>query len=358
MAATFIQAQRGAEFLTSNRHMQSRVPGLPQAQARPVRLPDATPRLLVMVDTEEEFDWSQPFDQRNIGVSHLAEVPKLQAVFAASGVTPTYLIDYPIAMSAPGADYFRGLLQAGQAQIGMQLHPWVTPPHEEAINARNSYCCNLPAALEVRKLQILFDAIVAHIGSAPIVFKSGRYGIAHDAIDHLRALGMRIDTSVIPGYNLSHDGGPDFSSAMSVPQWFDSSSGPILELPTTGGFVGALSSAGPQLMPLVHSAFGKAIKLEPILSRLNLLSRIRLSPEGYTLDELKQLTRALRKRGDHVFSFSLHSPSAGIGFTPYVRSRADRDRMFKTIADYVAWFRSELGGVTTTPTTLLDEVSD
>jgi hypothetical protein len=357
MKAILIKTQRGAEFLISNRQMQSRVPGLPQALARPACLADATPRLLMMVDTEEEFDWSQPFDRRNIGVSHLAEVPKLQAVFAAAGVTPTYLIDYPIAVSEQGADYFRGLHQTGQAQIGMQLHPWVSPPHEEAINARNSYCCNLPATLEMRKLQLLFDAIVQHIGRAPIIFKSGRYGIAHDTLDFLCALGVRIDTSVIPGYNLSHDGGPDFSSAKSAAQWFDSNAGSILELPTTGGFVGVLSRTGPQLMPLVHSTFGKAIKLEPILSRLNLLSRIRLSPEGYTLDELKQLTRALHNRGDRIFSFSLHSPSAGIGFTPYVRSLADRDRLFKAIDDYIAWFRSELGGVTTTPTAILNEVS-
>jgi hypothetical protein len=343
--------------LISNQHMQSRVRGLPQAQARPARLPDAIPRLLVMVDTEEEFDWSQPFDRRNISVSHLADVPKLQAVFAAAGVIPSYLIDYPIAVSAQGADYFRGLCQSGQAQIGMQLHPWVTPPHEETINAHNSYCCNLPVTLEVRKLQILFDTIVEHIGSAPIIFKSGRYGIAYGILDYLWALGIRIDTSVTPGYDLSHDGGPDFSRAKSDPQWFDVNSGSILELPTTGGFAGALSSAGPQLMQVAHSTFGKILKLEPILSRLNLLRRIRLSPEGHTLDELKQLTRALRKRGDHVFSLSLHSPSAGIGFTPYVRSVADRDRLFKTIEAYVAWFRSELGGVTTTPTAILKEVS-
>jgi hypothetical protein len=343
--------------LTSNRQLERRVPGLPQALARPAALPDATPRLLVMVDTEEEFDWSQPFDRRNIGVSHLAELPKLQTVFADAGAVPTYIIDYPIAVSDHGADYFRSLHQAGQAQIGMQLHPWVTPPHEEVINTRNSYCCNLPAALELHKLQLLFDAIVQHVGSAPVVFKSGRYGIAHDTLDHLLALGVRIDTSVIPGYNLSYDGGPDFSSAKSDAQWFDRSAGTILELPTTGGFVGRLSGYGPQLMALLHSGIGKAFKLEPIVSRLNLLSRVRLSPEGYTLDELKQLTRALHQRGDRVFSLSLHSPSVGIGFTPYVRSAADRDRLFQTIAAYVTWFRAELGGICTTPTAILAEVS-
>jgi teichuronic acid biosynthesis glycosyltransferase TuaC len=71
---------------------------------------------------------------------------------------------------------------------------------------------------------------------------------------------------------------------------------------------------------------------------------------------LKQLTRALHRRGDRVFSLSLHSPSAGIGYTPYVRSVADRDRLFATIDAYISWFRNELGGITTTPTAILAEV--
>lgn len=357
MSATYFQAQRGAQHLTSNRQSQSRAPGLPRNQARPATLRDAVPRLLVMVDTEEEFDWSLPFDRSNIGVQHLDDVPALQAVFAGAAVIPTYLIDYPIAVSKNGADYFRALEATGAAQIGMQLHPWVTPPHEEAVNAHNSYCCNLPAALEVRKLQMLFDVIVQNIGLAPVIFKSGRYGIAHDTLDHVRALGLLIDTSVIPGYNLSADGGPDFSHHINTASWFDSASGPVLELPTTGGYVGALRGLGPWLIAGAHSRLGKALRLEPILSHLNLLSRIRLSPEGYTLAELKQLTQALHRRGDKVFSLSLHSPSAGIGYTPYVRSVADRDRLFATIEAYIGWFRDEFGGVTTTPTAILQEIS-
>jgi hypothetical protein len=357
MAATYLQAQQGAQHLTSNRQSQSRAPGLPRDLARPALLHDATPRLLVMVDTEEEFDWSRPFDRSNIGVRHLDDVPRLQAVFDAAAVIPTYIIDYPIAVSKRGTGYFCALAVSGAAQIGMQLHPWVTPPHDEVVNTHNSYCCNLPASLEVRKLQTLFDTIVKNIGLAPVIFKSGRYGIAHDTLDHIRTLGLLIDTSIIPGYDLSADGGPDFSHHTSAASWFDSASGPVLELPTTGGYVGALSRLGPWLMAGAHSSLGKTIKLEPILSRLNLLSRIRLSPEGYTLSELKQLTRALHRRGDSVFSLSLHSPSSGIGYTPYVRNEADRAQLFATIRDYVTWFRDELGGVTTTPTAILHEVS-
>jgi hypothetical protein len=331
--------------------------GLPQPKEIIQAGRGSKPQLLVMIDTEEEFDWSQPFDRKHTGVKHIEDVPQLQAVFERSGLIPTYIIDYPIAASKSGSDYFRALAQSGRADIGMHLHPWVTPPHEEIVNSANSYGCNLSADLERRKLMTLYDMIVKQVGIKPTLFKAGRYGAAHDTLDHLRELGILIDTSSMPAHDLGVDGGPDFSRAVTQPHWLNTSFGSILEIPTTGGFVGLLHTYGPSLLPIIQAPLARQMRLGSIFSRLNLFSRIRLSPEGYTLDELKQLTRALHKRGDRVFSLSLHSPSAGIGFTPYVRCVADRDRLFKTIADYVAWFRSELDGVCTTPTAILAEVS-
>ena len=52
---------------------------------------DEPPRLIVMVDTEEEFDWTAPlFDRGAIGVSHMRRIGVPQAVFDAHGVRPVY----------------------------------------------------------------------------------------------------------------------------------------------------------------------------------------------------------------------------------------------------------------------------
>ncbi len=352
MATALISTHLRTSGVADGTDSAPRARGLPLAQARPAQLTTGPALLLALVDTEEEFDWNQPFDRHNVSVRHLADLPRLQQVFEAAALTPTYIIDYPIAADDGGAAYFRALAQQGQAEIGMQLHPWVTPPYEEAVSAFNSYCCNLPAELELRKLQALHGMIEARLGVKPIVFKSGRYGIAHDSLEHLRALGLCIDTSAIPGYDLSGDGGPDYSTYSAQPQWFDTSAGALLEIPTTGGYVGGLSVAGPMLMRWIQTPLGRTVKLEPMLSRLGLMSRVRLSPEGYTLSEMQALTRALHKRGTTVFSLSLHSPSAGIGYTPYVRDEADRTALFACIRDYIAWFRDEFGGVTSTPSAI------
>ncbi|MBF0394910.1 MAG: hypothetical protein HQL38_19715 [Alphaproteobacteria bacterium] len=48
-----------------------------------------------------------------------------------------------------------------------------------------------------------------------------------------------------------------------------------------------------------------------------------------------------------------HSPSLEPGHTPYVRSRADLDRFLAWIADYLAFFHDEIGGVAATPGEIL-----
>jgi hypothetical protein len=307
------------------------------------------PQLLMVIDTEEEFDWSKPLARENISVSHIADLPKLQAVFEGLGITPTYVIDYPIAASNAGAAFFSGLAQEGRVEIGMQLHPWVTPPYEEEVTAYNSYGCNLPADLERRKLDSLHAMIKQRIGVAPILFKAGRYGPAHDTLDYVQKLGVFIDMSATPAFSLESDGGPDFSKYSTMTGWIYTPTGKILEIPTTGGFVGILSEAGSLLSTVSRSRLGAHLRVPAMLARTKMLERMRLSPEGYSLDELKRLTRSLYARGERIFTMSLHSPSAGIGFTPYVRSEADRAKFFAVIDDYVRWFCDELGGAPSTP---------
>ena len=48
---------------------------------RPVTLPvSRRPQLFVIVDTEEEFDWTAPFSRSSVGVTAMDEVGRLQSV--------------------------------------------------------------------------------------------------------------------------------------------------------------------------------------------------------------------------------------------------------------------------------------
>ena len=77
-----------------------------------------------------------------------------------AAVRPIYLVDWPIVADDGAVDILAPAQAAGRCEIGAQLHPWVTPPHDEPVDARNSYTGNLPPALQRAKMLALRDAIV------------------------------------------------------------------------------------------------------------------------------------------------------------------------------------------------------
>src|SRR4051812_24188695 len=103
--------------------------------------PDAPPTLLVVVDTEEEFDWGAPFDPTSVSVENIAHQHLAQDMFDAHGIVPTYAVDYPVATTPASVAVLKPLLDSGRCEVGAHLHPWVNPPAEEEVNARHSFAC-------------------------------------------------------------------------------------------------------------------------------------------------------------------------------------------------------------------------
>lgn len=316
---------------------------------RPAALPASTPPLLLcVVDTEEEFDWSAPFDRGARSVEAMREVWRFQEVCDEHGLVPTYVVDHPIASQETGRRLLAEYRAEGRALIGAHVHPWVSPPHEEEVSARNSYPGNLPARLEEAKLEELARTIERGFGERPTIHKAGRYGLGPNSAAILARAGFTIDLSACPAFDLAGDGGPDWSRTSPEPAWFGPA-GELLEIPTTGAFVGWLAEAGAGLHRAATRGPLARLRLAGVLSRLRALERLMLSPEGYTQLHLRRLTRALLARGQRVFSFSLHSPSLRPGCTPYVRDPEQLAELLDSCRQYFSWFLGELGGRASTP---------
>lgn len=315
-------------------------------------LPQA-PLLLVVVDTEEEFDWSRPHARENTAVTAIAAQGLAQEVFARHSLVPTYVIDFPVASTPEAVTVLKGFVERGACRIGTHLHPWVSPPHRETVNARNSYPGNLPAELEREKLALLTQTITEAFGARPVVYKAGRYGVGPATAGILEELGYRIDVSVVPYSSFTADGGPDFSRAGFQPSWFGAS-GDLLEIPLACGFHGRLRALGPALFPALGSAAGMRLRLPGIFARSGLLERIRLTPEGVDLAANIRLARSLYEQGCRIFTLTYHSPSLVPGMTPYVSSKPELERFLETIDRFCAFFMEELGGRPSDPLEVYD----
>lgn len=308
------------------------------------------PHLCIVVDTEEDFDWSGPFSRSNVRVSCMDWLPRCHAVFRRYGLQPTYLLDYPVACHPRAAQVFGTWLAAGECLVGAQLHPWVNPPFEEVVCPINSYPCNLSLDLQERKIAALTERIRMAIGSEPRVYKAGRYGLLPEIEPVLRRFGYVVDTSVLP----FHDGrglgrGPDFFGYPDRPFWTLPDEG-FLYLPVTQSLIGPLRRlAHSGIDRWIFGALPSRLHLPGVLARLGLLERIMLTPEGLSANDMRRLCRAMLRDGHRAFALSLHSSSLVPGGTPYVRSEHDLDVFIGKIEAFLDFFFCEAGGVATDP---------
>lgn len=328
---------------------------LPASPRDIISIPGAAPMLICIIDAEEEFDWSKPFATANNSVTNIRAQERAQAIFRRRGLVPTYAVDYPVAAQEEAFAVLRDFAQAGHCEIGAQLHPWVTPPFEEAVGETNSFACNLPCDLQARKMESLTAVIEKNFGIRPRLFRTGRYGAGPDTIRLLEKFGYDIDCSVMPGPAITPSS-PDYSNAPSQPYWL----GPgkrILEIPVTASMVGPLRVFRNASNRIFTSPVSRSVKLPAILARTQLLYRARVSPEGHSLDEAKELTRTLYRAGQRVFALSYHSPSLSPGLTPYTRNQADVDRFLSWIENYLDFFTGEMGGVPSSVSQIRDMAS-
>lgn len=319
---------------------------------RPLRHVPDRPILSLVVDTESEFVWSKGVTDDKGSVESIAQLSRAQDICDPFGARICYVLDHPVASNPSSVPILRALIARG-AEIGAHLQPWTTPPVIEPLGGNLAFPGNLPASLERLKLAELKSVIERNFGITPRVYKAGRYGISENTLSTLEELGFDVDLSVTPGFDYTEEGGPDFSRFAASPYHFGRTR-PLLELPTTSGFVGYLAALGQPLWEAAGRPQLRGLHLRGLMDRTGGLSRLRLSPEGYDLGQMIRLTEFLFRRGCRHFSLSFHSSTLLAGFTPYSETPADVDIVLAKIRDYLVYFRDRLGGEFKTPTEVFD----
>lgn len=291
-------------------------------------------RALLTIDTEEEFDWRSALRRDGHTLRHVPQIARFQSFCEGLGISPVYLVDWPIATDPAAVEIIGDAVRRGTAEIGIQLHPWVNPPFEEEVNQRNSYTGNLPHSLQAAKFTALLEQIENAFGTRPMIYRAGRYGLGPDTHSLLRQAGIRVDTSVRARFDYSNDGGPNYARHPIVPYWADADRS-LLELPLTTVYWGLLRQLGASLqrmqrhVPTFYSVF----------SRLRMLERIALTPEGVTTEEAIRGIDIALDSGSPLLVLSFHSPTLAPGFTPYAKTESDVEAVyhwFETVYAYLA----------------------
>lgn len=303
-------------------------------------------KLIITIDTEED-NWAAYSTTVN-PVENIERIVPLQQLFDEFGVTPTYLVTYPVATNPRSVAILKGILDAGKCEIGMHCHPWNTPPivAEAKITRHDSMLCNLPEELQYQKLAHLHETIFKNFGIVPVSSRVGRWGFGPGVARSLCRLGCRVDTSVTPFVSWKSYQGPDYSEFGPVVFRFDAEGlshrngkGPLLQVPVTVGYLQQNFGMCNRLMRILDHRFAKKIHLLGVLDRFGLLNKVWLSPELANVDAMIKLSKRMKKNNYSCLNMMFHSTSLLGGLSPFVRTKESEREFFKKIRDFLVFTR-------------------
>jgi hypothetical protein len=299
-----------------------------------------TIRLIVSIDTEED-NWQPCRD--GVTIENIRELPRLDSLFQRLGVRATYFTTHQVAVQEWSAATLRQL-QDGGAEIGAHLHPWNTPPLDEPFTPRNCMLNNLPAELQLAKLERLSATLEEATGARPLSFRAGRYGLGPDTTTALIQCGYPIDSSVTPFVSWeAFDDGPTFVGAplqmyrlggradVRIPN----PDGPLLEIPLSTGYNRSPFRVWDGVYQMLATRVPPSLHLPGLASRLGLVKRILLSPETHPVADMLTLAHRLIDEGLGHLHLFLHSPSLQPGLTPFAPGPAEVEGIYRAIATFV-----------------------
>jgi peptidoglycan/xylan/chitin deacetylase (PgdA/CDA1 family) len=305
--------------------------------------------LLVGIDTEGDNQWDARA-RANQRFENIYALPRLHALFAKHGVRPTYVITYPVAQDPRSAEVLRGLLAAGDCEIGAHHHAWETPPCSEEDIRRHSYASALPRPQFEAQLASLTDAIAQAVGARPVSYRSGRFGFSAVHVAGLERLGYLVESSVAPLFYESHKGGPEFVEAPLTPYFlaYDSATtagtSDLLEVPVSA----ALNRRLPRWLQHAYARAPWPYQTKRILRALR-LARVRwLRPSYSSLDDMIGLARELAQSQEPVLNLLFHSSEAIVGGSPYNRTQAELDAFLERLDRFLVFAIGDLGAAPAT----------
>jgi hypothetical protein len=297
--------------------------------------------VVVSVDTEED-NWRAA--RADLSVENIRELPRFQAHCERLGMRPTYFTTYQVASTPWAASVLRDLAAGGRAEVGAHLHPWNTPPIDEALVPRLSMTKNLPPALQRSKIASLTRALEETTGARPTSFRTGRYGLGRETTQALIEQRYRVDSSVTPWISwVGTDDGADFVGAPLSVYTLDGTTdprqavpgGPLVEVPLSCGFTRWPFERWERVSRGLAGRWLRPFRLVGLAARAGVVRSAMLSPEISPPGDMLRLAMHLVSHGVTHLQVTLHSPTLRPGLSPFAPSRRDVERLYGWIDQFI-----------------------
>ena len=300
---------------------------------------------VLSVDTEEEWDWSGEFPQKDFSVSNVSQIPRLQAFFEHLGIRPTYFTDYAVAENPDAVEILKNIVNNNTGEIGAHLHPWCNPPYHGITGERESHVVNLPISQVEEKLDALITLLNNNFGVMPNAFRTGRWGINGEVLNLLEKKGFQIDSSMYPLFKNEYF---NCEQTEQIPYWPDyenpmtkGSQRNLMEIPVTVGFNRNNISTALKIYNAISYPLLRHLHLTAIFWHTHLLRKLYLSPEVTSAKDMQPLIDFTLDNNYPVIHMYFHSSSLIDGVTGFMKHKNAFDVICNNIEQVVEYAHSK-----------------
>ncbi len=285
-------------------------------------------KLVISIDVEEEGLFCGQYP-RYPGVTNVAALSRLDFIPRDFGLPLTLLVSYRVAQDPAACEILARWRDRHQAEIGVHLHPWSTPPISEMSLPEPIPPEQLPLPLLRDKLTNLVAQVRGSLGVKPTSFRTGRFEVGPKVLGLLPEFGFQVDSSVVP---LTLKGGGDYFLAPADP----------FRLAPAAAGEPALLEAPLTLVPLIPPLARLAPRLpgypgRGLLSCFQYVAAAGVQPAWFSLPSMRLAATLHRRRGGRVLNMFFHSSELKPGASRLFPSEAAVAGLVAKIRTFLDW---------------------
>ncbi len=310
------------------------------------------PSFLITIDTEGDNLWSHP---QTITTQNSQFLPRFQECCEQYGFKPTYLVNYEMAKCPVFQEFGHDILKRNQAEIGMHLHAWNSPPISPLTPNDFEYMPYLieyPKEAMREKIAFMTSLLEDTFQTKMISHRAGRWAFNEIYASILAEHGYHTDCSVTPHLSWSEysgdpngNGGTDYTHFLEDAYFLDlnnirfAGDSSLLEIPVT----------------ILQTRWNRITSLRDVFPKGSLPYRAwgRLFPSLYWLrpngnnqkELLSVLKMAIRQKKQYV-EFMLHSSELMPGGSPAFPTENAIESLYETLHTLFEYAQPHFRGAT------------
>lgn len=305
------------------------------------------PAFIITIDTEGDNLWQ---NHRKIATENARFLPRFQELCERYHFKPVYLTNYEMAIDAHFVEFARDAISRNQAEIGMHLHAWNSPPDHDLTGddwRHQPYLIEYPDAVMGEKVRFMTQLLEQTFQTKMLSHRAGRWAFDGRYARLLMELGYQVDCSVTPRVDWRPSSGAPGGNGGSNYRHF----------PRQAYFIdpGDIARAGdstllevPMTTEYKHAAWVNLAKqgYDRLRGKRRSPSVHWLRPAGGNAQQMCQVAQRALDNGADYIEFMLHSSEFMPAGSPTFKDAAAIDRLYADLGQLFDWLKDRVSGLT------------